>query len=133
MAKKYVRLKPWLEVSSSADLVPNELGDSMAALTADTLAGVTKTVHPLNIFAQTGGSTVPPASLTTVDYFIVHNEDTSNFVTVVWTDEASNANTQKVKAGKFLVIPGVDDSQTWTITADTADVQCTVYLVGDAT
>jgi len=89
------------------------------------------------IEAATGGTTVTLGHLASVNILVVANLDTTNFVSVTWTDTATNANTQKIGAAsaagkaKVLVIPDVDPTAAnLVITADTAACLCEVSYGG---
>lgn len=66
----------------------------------------------------------------TVSFVAIRNTDDNNFVTVVWTDSAANANTQKLAAGRCLVIPDIDPSATFSLQANNAAVVCKLLIAG---
>lgn len=78
----------------------------------------------------TGGTTIFTTQFTTVSYLVVFNTDSTNFVTLGWTDAAADGNTIVLAAGEFTVIPDVDGSTSPTITADTAACDCEVTIFG---
>lgn len=85
----------------------------------------------LLVSAATGGTTLNTTHfLTTLKGFIVQNTDSTNYVDAGWTDVGSNANVQRVAAGEFLYVTGLDRSVQPTITANTAAVVCKVVAWG---
>lgn len=80
--------------------------------------------------ALSGGTTIGISYLASVTFLAIKNTDSTNFVTVTWTDSAANANVQKVPAGGLFAVPDVDPSATFKITADTAVVICKIVITG---
>ncbi len=79
----------------------------------------------------TGGMTLIEAGeWTTLDTLAVKNEDSSNFITVGYTDAASDAQTIDVLAGDIFVTMDVDPATAVTLTADTAACDTIVYASG---
>ena len=66
----------------------------------------------------------------TVTLFAFKNIDTTNFVTVTWTDTAANSNTTVVPAGGFLVLSDIDPATNPTFLADTAATVGKLVVVG---
>lgn len=82
------------------------------------------------IDAATGGTTYETGILTTCTLFAVQNTDTTNYVTVTWTDSGSSSNSQRVPAGGILVVPDIAPGTDPTLTANTATVRCKVFIAG---
>lgn len=79
----------------------------------------------------TGGITLIEAGeWTTCDTLVVKNEDATNFITVGYTDAASDAQTIDVLAGDLFVTMDVDPATAVTLTADTAACDAIVYATG---
>lgn len=66
---------------------------------------------------------------TTVDTIFVRNLDATYFVELRWTSQ-STANKQKLPAGKCFYIPAATAANDLVIAADTAAVDCEVFIVG---
>lgn len=88
------------------------------------------------IEVATGGTTITLSTYSAIAHIVVHNSDTTNFVTVGWTDSASTANAPVVPASTstlpaVLMIPDVDPSAAdLVLTADTAACKCWVFISG---
>jgi hypothetical protein len=67
---------------------------------------------------------------TSIDTVIIWNQDPTNYIAVGWTDNGANANTQRVPAGKFLVIPDIVPSTAITGIANTAACECLIFATG---
>jgi hypothetical protein len=81
----------------------------------------------------TTGTTITVSQFASLTLFALKNLDpaTGNKVTVTWTDQDANSNTQKVPPGGILVIPDVDPTAAnIVITAATAPVLCKVCMFG---
>lgn len=76
----------------------------------------------------TTGTTFSVADFTTIVAAVVHNEDATNYVTATWTS-AATANSQKIPAGQFLLIPQADIVSV-VLTANTAACVCTLIIFG---
>jgi len=82
----------------------------------------------------TTGTTLTYAPFATVAYMVVKNKDTTNYVDVTITKKsAAAAINQRVAAGKLLILTDIDPATAATLTANTADVDCEVIVVGTMT
>src|SRR3990172_2212084 len=80
------------------------------------------------IRAQVAGTTVELGTFDTpVTGCAIYNKDATNFVEVRWTSQ-STANKQKLLAGSWFVCSDVTVSADIALVADTADVDCEVFL-----
>lgn len=83
------------------------------------------------ISAAVAGTTIDLGHLTSMSVVVINNLDTTNFVSVGWTDTAANANTQKLPAGTVMVIPDLDPTAAdLVLTADTGACLCAVSYGG---
>jgi hypothetical protein len=87
-------------------------------------------VYAHRIEAALGGSTIGLTHFASVDYLIVHNTDTTNYVSLQWDDAVPETETIKIDAGKFTVMPDVDPSAAVIITSNTAVCMCDVWVIG---
>lgn len=83
-----------------------------------------------NATAKTTGTTIVLTNWTSISGIIVKNLDTTNYVTVTWTDPGTNANSQRLTAGKILVIPSAAVSASLVLTANTANCEVVVIIEG---
>lgn len=68
--------------------------------------------------------------LATIDYLIVQNYDSTNYVTVTFAT-AAGSRAHRIAAGKFGVFPDVAVGTTPTIQANTSPCLCRIILIGD--
>lgn len=81
--------------------------------------------------ALTSGTTLTTSTkYSSLTNFAVVNLDKTNYVTITWTDNGSNANTQRVPAKSFLLIPDINAATNPVITANSATVRCKVAMTG---
>lgn len=83
----------------------------------------------------TGGTSVGLAGIgfTTLNEVILHNTDSTNFVTLTFTTLVGNisAGTMKILAGQTVVLTDVDPNNTFSIAGDSATVACELFVYGD--
>lgn len=92
---------------------------------------------PVQIYAaspiscSTSGQTFTVSNFTTLSQAIIHNRDTTNYVTVAFTTNSGSASVSlHLTAGLSLVLSDIKSSSSFTITANTAAVVCDVVLIG---
>ncbi len=78
----------------------------------------------------TPGSVIDATHFASVNYVIIRNIDSANFVTVEWDNAAATTQTQVIAAGKFIVLSDVDPSASLTVVADTAACLCEILIDG---
>jgi len=78
----------------------------------------------------TTGTTIEIDKYDTLDKMLIVNTDSTNEVDATWTDGDANANTQVIEAGACLDVNDVVGTTNPTLTAQSADVDCWVLLVG---
>lgn len=84
------------------------------------------------VSAALAGTTVDLGAFTTIKYLVVHNRDTTNFVTAVYRSAGGAAanQTQKILAGQLLLLPDVTPANDIVLSADTAICECEIIIVG---
>jgi hypothetical protein len=83
-----------------------------------------------SVLAKTTGTTLVLTNWSTVTFVLFKNKDTTNYVTVTWTDPGSTANSQRVAAGGFLVLPSISVAANIVMTANTANCACELVVAG---
>lgn len=86
------------------------------------------------ITALTTGTTLDLGHFTTIEYVMVKNKDATNYVTAKCVSavpaDPSDFVTQKIPAGKFIVLTDLTVAGDLLLTADTADCDCEVIIIG---
>jgi len=88
-------------------------------------------VH-LQIQADTGGTAVTTSTLSAATALIVKNLDGTNYVTATFRSagNSSTDNIIRIAAGAFLVVSDFTVANNLTLTANSAAVNCDVFIVG---
>lgn len=121
----FARVRVGFEVSEASDYsAPYEDFSITDAITPDEVSNQTK------VECDTGGTTVDITNFASIDYLVVYNRDATNFVTLLYDSAGSTANSVKITAGKFAVIPDVSRATDLTLTANTAAVICQIVMCG---
>lgn len=118
-------------VQVTADILASDTSDYASP---DSPRSVTHTLNPTRVqyvplLTATAGSPFGFTD-TTVDYVVIKNKDITNYVTIAWTTASTSTSTSiRLTAGKVIVLPDVSASNTLTITANTAAVECDLLVV----
>lgn len=122
----YARLRLVLEVSEASDYSRPQTHAIESTNTPDE-----RRVEDV-IEVATAGQAYSLSFLSSISKLIIHNKDTTNYLTFAYTRSAGGAQSIKIPAGEVLVIPGaeVDVSASITLTANTAAVLVGVSWLG---
>ncbi len=82
--------------------------------------------------ATAGGTTLDLSMFTTIDYIAILNRGPTNYVTVTHRSagNGSNDNIDRVAVNKFYVLTDVTPANDITLAANSAAVQCEVWIAG---
>jgi hypothetical protein len=126
MATEYFKAAPLFFHSGASDYAVNKLAPFLAKETSGALQVLA--YRQLSAVITTG-TTLDLSMFASVAGLFVQNLDTTNFVEVRWTDQAT-ANKQKLIAGAWMFVPLCTVASDVTIIGDTATCLCDVLIVG---
>ncbi len=128
MANRYTKTSIQTSVSDNSD---NSEPNCRSSIPAETNTVTEALVYTVN--CVTGGTSISLALFTTLNEVILHNVDTTNFVTLTFSTVAGSISggTMKILAGQTVILSDVDPASTFSVAADTATVACELFAYGD--
>jgi hypothetical protein len=128
MATRYTKTQIKTLISDNSDHNDPDCRSTFTAVTNSVTEGLAYVVQ-----AATGGTTVDLTNFTTLNEVILHNTDTTNFVTLLFSADNGNISgaTLRIPAGAQVCLTDVDPASTFTLTADTAAVCVDLMAWGD--
>lgn len=118
---QYIRMRVLIENSAYSDYSqPKFLSGSLETATATSV----RMEQP--VLVPTGGLTRTTSHMVTGGAIFVRNKDTTNYVTLAYTDRGSTARSVKISAGEMALIQDFDPSADYTLTANTTACSCDV-------
>lgn len=123
---QYSKVSIGVQVSDNSDMSSSTQLNALT-YTPSTLSQTAR----YTVSAATGGTTIDLAAFASVDYVVVKNKDTVNYVTLTFTtNSGSAANSHRIVAGKVAIEPDVKVSGDLVLTANTSACECEVTIVG---
>ncbi len=119
-----VRIRLNVADSAATDYSKARKTEWEKALTPD------ETKPEFDVDALTGGTTIYLNNFTTITGFGVRNNDSTNFVTLVYDTAGTASVNIKLLAEDPFFTADVDPSTNPTLTADTATCSCSVFVYG---
>jgi len=122
----YARARLTLEVSENSDYSRPYMKEEVSLVLTPSETRFQK------ITADDGGVALVTSEFTTINYIVIENTDTANYVDVTWDPVASGTNNvSRVALGEHLVITDHTPATNLTLTCDTGlTAVCKVWILG---
>jgi hypothetical protein len=124
---KYARIRVGLEISDYSDYSRPRVAEFEDTLTPDEFE-VDREVE-----CETTGTTIATTNYTTVTRVIIRNMDTTNYVSLVYRSIGGGGaavQTQRIAAGRTLILTDFDPATSPVLTANTAPVLIQYSITG---